>query len=71
MVAAVFVTAFVLSVSDMGDMQAQLQDSALFSFSVFSRSFMQDYWFHFELATVLLLAGILAAWTALKEGRDG
>jgi len=43
----------------------------LFSFQAFSLAFMTQYWFHFELATVLLLIGILAAWTALREGRDG
>jgi NADH-quinone oxidoreductase subunit J len=43
----------------------------LFSFTAFSVAFMKQYWFHFELATVLLLIGILAAWTALREGRDG
>jgi NADH-quinone oxidoreductase subunit J len=42
-----------------------------FSFKAFSLAFMKHYWFHFELATVLLLVGILAAWTALREGRDG
>jgi NADH:ubiquinone oxidoreductase subunit 6 (subunit J) len=30
---------------------------------------MKQYWFHFEVATVLLLVGILAAWTAIRESR--
>jgi NADH-quinone oxidoreductase subunit J len=38
-----------------------------FAFGAFSAAFMKQYWFHFELATVLLLAGILAAWTVMKE----
>jgi NADH-quinone oxidoreductase subunit J len=38
-----------------------------FTFSAFSLEFMTRYWFHFEVATVLLLIGILAAWTAIKE----
>lgn len=42
-----------------------------YSFAAFSLAFMKQYWFHFELATVLLLVGILAAWTAVKEGIDG
>jgi NADH-quinone oxidoreductase subunit J len=42
-----------------------------YTFAAFSLAFMKHYWFHFELATVLLLVGILAAWTALKEGLDG
>jgi len=39
-----------------------------FTFAAFSLSFMKYYWFHFELATVLLLIGVVAAWTAVKEG---
>ncbi|NIR33596.1 MAG: hypothetical protein GWO11_04000 [Desulfuromonadales bacterium] len=42
-----------------------------FTFTAFSLAFMKQYWFHFELATVLLLVGIISAWTAVKEGRDG
>lgn len=38
-----------------------------FTFAAFSLAFMKQYWFHFELATVLLLIGIVAAWTAIKE----
>ena len=30
---------------------------------------MQQYWFHFELATVLLLVGVVAAWTVIREAR--
>lgn len=40
-----------------------------FAFAAFSVAFMKHYWFHFELATVLLLIGIVAAWTAIREGR--
>jgi NADH-quinone oxidoreductase subunit J len=39
-----------------------------FTFTGFSLAFMKQYWFHFELATVLLLVGVVAAWTAVKEG---
>ena len=39
-----------------------------FTFGSFSLAFIKYYWFHFELATVLLLIGVLAAWTAVKEG---
>jgi NADH-quinone oxidoreductase subunit J len=59
----------------LGDLPATAPAAAaatdLFSFTAFSLAFMKQYWFHFELATVLLLTGILAAWTALREGRDG
>lgn len=39
-----------------------------YTFGAFSLAFMKQYWFHFELATVLLLVGVVAAWTAVKEG---
>jgi NADH-quinone oxidoreductase subunit J len=41
----------------------------LFSFAGFSSAFMQHYWLHFELATVLLLVGIVAAWAVIREER--
>ena len=40
-----------------------------FSFTAFSAAFMQQYWLHFELATVLLLVGIVAAWSVIREER--
>jgi NADH-quinone oxidoreductase subunit J len=43
--------------------------AASFGFVAFSTAFMQHYWFHFELATVLLLVGIVAAWTVIREER--
>lgn len=45
------------------------QGGASFTFAAFSVEFIRHYWFHFELATVLLLVGIVAAWTAIREGR--
>ena len=42
--------------------------NGMFTFKAFSTEFMKQYWFHFELATVLLLIGVVAAWTAVKEG---
>jgi NADH-quinone oxidoreductase subunit J len=41
----------------------------LFTFKQFSLAFMQGYWLHFELATVLLLVGVVAAWGAIREAR--
>ena len=41
----------------------------LFGFRAFSVGFMKQYVWHFELATVLLLVGIVGAWTAVKEAR--
>jgi NADH-quinone oxidoreductase subunit J len=40
-----------------------------FSFTTFSAAFMERYWLHFEIATVLLLAGIVAAWAVIREER--
>jgi NADH-quinone oxidoreductase subunit J len=48
---------------------ATTTDAPPFAFSAFSIAFMKHYWFHFELVTVLLLVGIVAAWTAIREGR--
>jgi NADH:ubiquinone oxidoreductase subunit 6 (subunit J) len=41
----------------------------LFTFSAFSIAFMTHYWLHFELATVLLVIAIVAAWTVILERR--
>jgi NADH-quinone oxidoreductase subunit J len=41
--------------------------SASFGFLEFSVAFMTRYWFHFEVATVLLLIGIVAAWTVISQ----
>jgi NADH-quinone oxidoreductase subunit J len=41
----------------------------LFTFSAFSIAFMERYWLHFELATVLLLVAVVAAWTVISERR--
>ena len=43
--------------------------TAPYGFTAFATAFMQQYWFHFELATVLLLVGIVAAWTVIREER--
>ena len=38
-----------------------------FSFSAFSVEFMRQYWFHFEVASVLLVIGVVAAWSVISE----
>ena len=43
--------------------------TAGFGFGAFSVAFLEQYWFHFELATVLLLVGLLAAWAVIREDR--
>jgi NADH-quinone oxidoreductase subunit J len=40
-----------------------------FSFSAFSIAFMAQYWFHFEVASILLVIGIVAAWAVIAERR--
>lgn len=70
-VAVLCAAAFGTLAKGMGATQEVALVDSLFSFSNFSKAFMQKYWFHFELATVLLLVGVIAAWTALKEGRHG
>ena len=40
-----------------------------FGFAAFSVAFMTRYWLHFELATVLLVIAIVAAWTVIAERR--
>jgi len=40
-----------------------------FSFSAFSVEFMTHYWFHFEVASILLVVGIVAAWAVIAERR--
>jgi NADH-quinone oxidoreductase subunit J len=46
---------------------AEAAGQAPFAFVAFSVAFLKHYWFHFELVTVLLLVGIVAAWTAIRE----
>ena len=49
--------------------EAAAAATPLFSFSAFSIAFMTQYWIHFELATVLLVVAIVAAWTVISERR--
>jgi NADH-quinone oxidoreductase subunit J len=48
---------------------AQPASAAPFTFTAFSIAFLKQYWFHFELVTVLLLVGVVAAWTAIREAQ--
>jgi len=57
--------------AESGGLTAAAGGPERFSFDAFALDFMKTYWFHFELATVLLLIGVLSAWTAVKEGLDG
>ena len=40
-----------------------------FSFPAFSVEFMKHYWFHFEVASILLVIGVVAAWSVIAERR--
>jgi NADH-quinone oxidoreductase subunit J len=48
---------------------AAVRGPAPFSFSAFSVEFMTHYWFHFEVASILLVIGIVAAWAVIAERR--
>ena len=43
--------------------------SSEFSVQPFSVAFLREYWLHFELTSVLLLAAVVAAITVIKGGR--
>ena len=43
--------------------------TALFGISQFSASFLNDYWLHFELTSVLLLAAVVAALAVIRVSR--
>ena len=40
-----------------------------FAVQPFSVAFLREYWLHFELTSVLLLAAVVAAITVIKGGR--
>jgi len=40
-----------------------------FNLNEFSRAFLSEYWLHFELTSVLLVAAIVAALAVLRVGR--
>ncbi len=48
---------------------AAVQGPAPFSFPAFSVAFMTHYWFHFEVASILLVIGVVAAWAVIAERR--
>ncbi len=68
-VAAVVATALLALVGHGSSPAAPPAAGSMFGFAAFSVGFMKLYWFHFELATVLLLVGMVAAWTAIRESR--
>ena len=45
------------------------QESAVFALQRFSAEFLKEYWLHFELVSVLLVAAVVAAVAVLETGR--
>ena len=45
------------------------RDGASFGVAPFSREFLERYWLHFELTSVLLLAAVVAAIAVVRTGR--
>jgi NADH-quinone oxidoreductase subunit J len=45
------------------------RDGAAFEVAPFSREFLERYWLHFELTSVLLLAAVVAAIAVIRTGR--
>lgn len=45
--------------------------SAIFGLSQFSIAFLNEYWLHFELTSVLLVAAVVAALAVIKVSRRG
>ena len=68
-VAGVLAAALLMLLGDPAPPAAAAAAGAPFGFTAFALAFMQQYWFHFELATVLLLVGIVAAWAVIRESR--
>ena len=67
--ATVVALGLLLGVETIPSAPAAAAAKPLFTFSAFSIAFMERYWFHFELATVLLVIAIVAAWTVISERR--
>ena len=53
----------------MPEPMAATSDSALFGIQRFSIEFLNEYWLHFELVSVLLVAAVVAALAVLEVGR--
>jgi len=41
-----------------------------FGLAEFARAFLNEYWLHFELTSVLLVAGVVAAMAVIKVSRN-
>ena len=50
-------------------LDADADGGAAFLVQPFSAGFLRDYWLHFELTSVLLLAAVVAAIAVIKGGR--
>ena len=65
--ATVVALGLLLGAEPPGSPPAAPAEPPLFTFSAFSVAFMTRYWFHFEVATVLLVVAVVAAWTVISE----
>lgn len=71
-VAALLAAALAAAVSQGGAAVAtggEVTGATAFKLQPFSTAFLRDYWLHFELTSVLLLAAVVAAIAVIKGGR--
>ena len=53
-----------------GPMLKALPETSQYGISAFSASFLDEYWLHFELTSVLLLAAVVAALAVIRVSRS-
>jgi NADH-quinone oxidoreductase subunit J len=68
-VAALLAAALAAAVGQGGGAVATAPDGAAFHLQPFSATFLREYWLHFELTSVLLLAAVVAAVAVIRGGR--
>jgi len=66
---SVFVAVFAYAVWKTPAASAAVGSPSPFSLQRFSVAFLNDYWLHFELVSVLLVAAVVAALAVLEAGR--
>jgi NADH-quinone oxidoreductase subunit J len=67
--AAVFVGVFAYSIWRTPAAANGAATGSIFGLKRFSIAFLNDYWLHFELVSVLLVAAVVAALAVLETGR--
>jgi NADH-quinone oxidoreductase subunit J len=66
--AAALVAVLVYALRDAGQAPATAPPAASFQVQAFSALFLNEYWLHFELVSVLLVAAVVAAIAVVKLG---